>query len=148
MRTLITVAIALTSTLMGCQLEQSSHPLAVAAVSPTVICAGDQFATPISLSAKASMAIAKLPGVTQDHNHCITAMTWELVGASFELLEGNTHCSFTCNEDTVDCPIQIALEGNTTALIQLTVENDLGDSDFAVVPILVTSDCPPADAIP
>jgi hypothetical protein len=40
------------------------------------------------------------------------------------------------------------LDGSTVAQVVLTVENDLHDNDFAVMSVLVTSDCTDEETTP
>ena len=88
------------------------------------------------------MAIARLPGIdAENKEHCITRIEWSLADAHYEVLNGTTQCDFECGEDAVECPLTIALAGSSTAQIVLSVQNDLGDTDFAVLPILINNDC-------
>jgi hypothetical protein len=148
MKTLLPITVMLVVAGYGCQLEEHSHPLAVGAVSPSSICAGDDYSTPISLSAKGSLAIAILPGVAPDKTHCIRNISWEIQGAPFVLLKGDLQCAYACDDTLTECEVQIALDGSTVAQVVLTVENDLHDNDFAVMSVLVTSDCTDEETTP
>ena len=128
--------------LTGCALDWEGHPLAVAEVSPRSVCEGDDFATPIYLSAEDSMATARLPGTPASGDRCITEIQWDVEGSEFHVTSGELQCQIECGPEPVDCPLEIALPGNSTATVVLQVRDDEGATDHASVSIHITSDCP------
>jgi hypothetical protein len=125
----------------ACTLVDEIHPLAVADVTPRSICAGDNYATPITLSAIDSLAIARLPGTPSPEGHCLRELHWAVEGSHYRIVSGEMSCMLTCVPEPQDCPLQVSLPGNTTADIVLTVINDSGGADHAVVSLQITTEC-------
>lgn len=130
--------------LQGCFAERTEHPLAALQMAPAAVCAGDDYTTQIHLDADGSQAKAHLPGGPVQAGHCVTRVAWSVSGSAYQVDAGELACEFPCPCDEPDacdtgCPVTITLDGQHTATVTLEVQNELGETDLAIVPVALVA---------
>jgi|GEM_PF-6459632 len=117
---------------IACGSPPPPAPSAVIVMSPSSVCVGDAFTTPIHLDATSSAQGLTLVYVRPDPNAPPLSYTWSFEGAAMRFDEGDAHSDTLTVRSSGDRPLHVTLE----------VRNSLGGVTDALASISIT----PVDA--
>ncbi len=112
---------------IACGSPPPSAPSAVIVMSPTSVCVGDAFTTPIHLDGTSSAQSLTLVYARPDPNAPPLSYTWSFEGAAMQFDDGNAHSDTLTVRSAGDRPLHVTLEvrnslgGITDALATLSI---------------------------
>ncbi len=127
-RRLLAAITALAPCAVGCGSPPPPTPSAVVLASPTSVCEGDAFATPITLDATQSQRHLTLVPVPPAAGEAPLQLDWSFAGSAYRLLDGDFHSK----------KLTVSMLGDRPLHAWLVVHNDEGGEARADLTVSIT----------
>lgn len=109
--------------------ERVERPSASVEISPTAVCAGDDFTTVVAIDGSSSSPRLSLVPTSSDEP---LEMSWRLSGDEFAIESGGL------DEERID----VTMAGERPLSVELTVRNEAGGEFVTRRMVAITLDCP------